>query len=340
MAPTWAAFRQWYPGIKQGRLQVTNTSGEPVTVTLQAASDSSSGCWYAPSWADAAAFPTAGVTVAAGQTSADYYTMGAYTAGIRRQLRADGTGTENDMWRGYLVVTPVNHPADARLVRLRLNPNMTVDVENQAGGATTVSIAPAPQQLAAFGLWTLTVDTPALPTPLSAPTVNASQITPDGTPVAAVYRFDVSGATFQLGTVVRRSDGDPAADRAGFGRRYDWTELGALVPAMAPSIVPQGNEFVLQVGAATFWWENPTGQPAYQQIRVGFGSSGPQSAVVTLADLAAPAPPTDACGSADQRHRPRPGCRAGRYRYRSGAVVGAGAQQQRQRRQRPGVAGQ
>ena len=131
---------RWYPGIKQGRLQVTNKSGEPVTVTLQAASDSSSGCWYAPSWADAPAFPTAGVTVPAGQTSA-IYTMGAYTAGTDGSCAATNN---TDIWRGYLVVTPVNHPADARLVRLRLNPDMTVDVENQAGGATTVSIAARP----------------------------------------------------------------------------------------------------------------------------------------------------------------------------------------------------
>ena len=49
-----------------------------------------------------------------------------------------------------------------------------------------------------------------------------------------------------------------------------WTNLGTLVPATAPTIVAQGNQFELQVGPATFWWENPTGQPAYQHLRVGF----------------------------------------------------------------------
>ena len=81
-------------------------------MTLQASPDSASGCWYAPSWADAPAFPAAGITVAAGQTSA-IYTMGAYTAG------SDGGCAATDItgiWRGYLVITPVNHPADARLV--------------------------------------------------------------------------------------------------------------------------------------------------------------------------------------------------------------------------------
>ncbi len=291
----WDGFRQWYPGIKQGRLQVTNTSGEPIEVTLQTGSDSSSGCWYAPSWADAPAFPSAGVTVAAGETSS-YYTMGAYTAGSDGSCAPPAGSSGSDLWRGYLVVKPVNRPADTQLVRLRLNTNMIVDVDDdQAGGTTSVSIAQAPQHLAAFGLWTLTVDTPAAPTPLVSPptvpppTVAAAQVTASGAPVAAVYRFDVSGATFQLPNPYADQIVVPPLIVQGFDGT-SWIELGALVPAMAPTIVAQGSGFVLQLGAATFWWENPSGQPAYQQIRVGFGSSGPFSSVdgVTLADLPAP----------------------------------------------------
>ena len=112
VAPTWDAYRQWYPGIKQGRLQVTNTSGEPIEVTLQTASDSSSGCWYAPSWADAPAFPSAGVTVDAGQTSS-IYTMGAYTAGsdgsVRRPRTVLGTICGGGIWssnRSIVRLTP------------------------------------------------------------------------------------------------------------------------------------------------------------------------------------------------------------------------------------------
>ena len=132
LSPDWDSFRAWYPGIKQGRFTVSNTSGEPITVALQTSPSPGSGCWYAPSWADAPAFPAAGITVAGGQQSA-MYTMGAYTAGASGGCAAtDVTGT----WRGYLVVTPVNHPADARLVGLRLNRDMTVDVAEQAGGAT------------------------------------------------------------------------------------------------------------------------------------------------------------------------------------------------------------
>ena len=192
------------------------------------------------------------------------------------------------------MITPVDHPADARLVRLRLNPNMTVDVTNQAGGATTVSIAQTPPQMAAFGLWIITVATPAAPTPLATPTVTPSRITPAETPGPAVYRFDVSGATFQLPNPYANQMVVPPLTVEGSIDGTTWTALGTLVPATAPTITPSSSQ--LQLGPATFWWENPTGQPAYQQIRVGFGSAGPQSAAVTLADLAAPAVPTNVSG--------------------------------------------
>ena len=67
LSPDWDSFRAWYPGIKQGRFTVSNTSGEPITVTLQTSPNPGFGCWYAPSWADAPAFPAAGITVAGGQ---------------------------------------------------------------------------------------------------------------------------------------------------------------------------------------------------------------------------------------------------------------------------------
>ena len=325
----WDSFRAWYPGIKQGRFQVSNTSGEPITVALQASPDSASGCWYAPSWADAQAFPTTGIMLTAGQTSARY-TMGAYTAGSDGNCAATNN---TDVWRGYLVVTPVNHPADARLVRLRLNRDLTVDVENQAGGATTVSIENANQQLAAFGLWTVVVDTPTAPTPLSLPTVTGQLITPAETPGPAVYRFDVTGATFQLDEASYANQMViPPLIVQGSVDGTTWTDLGSLVPASAPTIVPQGSQFELQLGPATFWWENPAGQPAYQYVRVGFGSGGPTAnctaVIEELRDVGGSAGPgriDQPERPADRRHQQQRGRRAGRQRDRSGPVVGGGA---------------
>ena len=117
--------------------------------------------------------------------------MGAYTAGSDGQCAASGRP-----WRGYLVVTPVSHPADQRLVRLLLNPDMTVDVDDQPGGwhhdgrHSLLTVGDA-----AFGRWQLTVGTPAAPAPQTAPTVAAARVTTAAmTSGPPVYRFDVTGA--------------------------------------------------------------------------------------------------------------------------------------------------
>jgi RTX calcium-binding nonapeptide repeat (4 copies) len=289
MTSDWEAFRSWYPGIKEGRLVVANSAAEPVTVTLQTDPDSSSGCWYAPDWADASAFPSTGLTLAAGQTSTQY-TIGAYTSGSDGQCAAGG-----DAWRGYLVVTPVTHPADQRLVRLLLNPDMSVDVaSNQAGGTTTAAISLVTVADAAFGRWQLTVGTPAAPGPQTAPTVAAARVTTAAmTSGPPVYRFDVTGATLTLpGSYADQMTLPPLVVQGSTNNGTTWTNLGSIVPSVAPTITPQGNgTALLQLGPSTFWWENPAGSPAYTQIRVGFGTGGPQSAVVTLANLPTPTDP-------------------------------------------------
>jgi hypothetical protein len=308
ISPDWVSFREWYPGIKEGRFQVANTSGEPIRVGLQASANPGLGCWYAPSWADAPAFPTAGVTVNGGQTST-IYTMGAYTAGANGGCNnaADPTGT----WRGYLVITPVNHPADSRLVGLRLNRDMTVDVDDQAGGgSTTVSITQT-AQLAAFGLWNITVDTPAAPTPVGSPTVAAARITPaDFTAGPPVYRFDVTDATYQLPTPYPNQLVLPPMQVQGSVNGTSWTQLGTLIPRTEPTIVNGANGSQLALRPATFWWENPAGQPAYQQIRVSLGPAGAPSPAITLSGLPAPPDPTNVSGpviaatSTDRTARP------------------------------------
>jgi hypothetical protein len=285
VSPDWNSFREWYPGIKEGRFQVSNTSGEPVTVALQASSSPGYGCWYAPSWADAPALPPGGITVAAGQSSA-LYTMGAFTAGAEGGCAAtDPTG----VWLGYLVITPVSHPVDTRLVGLRLNRDMTVDVADQAGGSTTVSITNAQNQKAAFGLWTVTVGTPPAPTPQPSPAVTGSRVTPADWPDPVVYRFDVTGATYQLPAPYQFGNQVmvPPLLVQGSVDGNSWTSLGVLVPATEPTVTA-GSPAQLTLGSATFWWENPAGQPAYEYIRVGLGPAGVPTQL-KLSDLLYPA---------------------------------------------------
>jgi hypothetical protein len=299
------------PGIKEGRLQITNTSAEPIAVALQASASSGKGCWYAPSWADAPHFPagsapTGGITLAAGQTSA-VYTMGAYTAGPSGACAVDPDNNPNDStgtWRGYLVITPTNHPADTRLVDLRLNRDLSVDVDDQAGGlvagdptetqgSTVVKIAYTGNHLAAFGLWDVRVSTPVLPTPGPSPAVKASRLSPEDFSGAAVYRFDVTGATYQLPSPYPNQIVVPPLIVQGSVDGNSWTNLGTLIPRTEPTIEPiivnGKNAAKLTLGPATFWWENPAGQPVYEYIQVGLGPT--EMTAVTLSKLSIPSDP-------------------------------------------------
>ena len=269
----WSSFRTWFPGIKEGRVQVSNGSDEPVTVALRAGSDSQSGCWYAPAWADPAgttpAFPPT-VTLAPHQTS--LYTMGVYTAGSDGTCAASALTSEtSDPWRGYLVVTPVAHPADQRLVKLNFHADMTIDVTDQAGGATTAGIAPVSAAGSAFGTWKLAIGVPAGPvtTPnQAAPTVAAARITTAAmTSGPPVYRFDVTGATYQLPVpysdqmtmpplVVQGCQATaPTGPNSCPANGTNWTPMGTIVPTIAPTIVTQGSTATLQLGPSTFWYE-------------------------------------------------------------------------------------
>ena len=212
---------------------------------------------------------------------------------------SDGScaATDNtDIWRGYLVITPVNHPADARLVRLRLNQDMTVDVTNQAGGATTVSIATSSQQqLAAFGLWTVDgghaggADAAVAADGDGGPGHPGGDAGRGGVPLRR-HRRDVPAAQ-----PVRRPDGDPAADRAGLDRRDDLDRSRHPRAGNGPDDRGAGERSSScrsarrRSGGRT----RPASPPTSTS---GSGSGSVPSQVVTLADLPAPAAPTNASG--------------------------------------------
>jgi hypothetical protein len=171
-----------------------------------------------------------------------------------------------------------------------------VDVDDQAGGAsTTVSITQNDASTAAFGTWTITVDTPPAPQPSATPpTVAGSRITPTDVTGPAVYRFDVAGAVYQLPTPYPNQLVVPPLQVQGFDGT-SWTTVGTLIPRTEPAIVNGAPVSQLTLGPATFWWEN-AGQTAYQQIRVGLGPAGVPSSPVTLSSLPAPPDPTNISG--------------------------------------------
>jgi hypothetical protein len=240
------------------------------------------------------------MTLSAGQSS------GPVTIGVYNSL-ADANGScatpGDEIWRGYLVVTPTAHPADRRLVRLRLNPNMVVDTANQAGGSTSAAVSAKPDSVAgsAFGRWTLKIGTPTAPKPASAPTLAAQRVTTAAmTSGPPVYRFDVTGATLTVPAAYAEQMTLPALlVRGSTNGGRTWTTLGSIVPSAAPTIITsQGSATaVVQLGPSTFWWENPAGAPAYTDIGVSFGTSTPPSNTVTLSKLS---PPTDGPSNGNQ----------------------------------------
>ena len=286
----WNSFRMWYPGIKEGRLTLSNSAAEAVTVTLHTGSDSTSGCWYAPDWQDAPAFPANGVTLPpSGQPyTPTAYTIGVYTAG-RDGTCAVSTDT-SDPWRAYLVVKPVAHPADQRVVKLNLADDMVVDVKDQAGGAATAVLNPAPGAGGAYGTWQLDVGAPGGPVAETAPTVSAARVTTAAmTSGPPVYRFDVTGATYQIPVPYSDQMTVPPLVAQGSNDGTNFFDIGTIVPTIAPTIIPNPTDAthaLLQLGPSTFWYEN-AGTVSWAQIRVSFGGNVLPSPKVTLAPLPA-----------------------------------------------------
>ena len=319
-------FQSWYPGYKTGRFTLTNNSPEPVTVTLLHRNVSGYGCWYAPPFADGALqFPAAGLALGAGQSgSSQGYVMGAYTASPDGSCQASDASGE---WRAYLVVTPTAHPADARVVDLHLNKTLTagpevcdpadlettgVDVCDQVGGSITVSATRQPAQLAAFGLYSITIGGPAAPTPTATPTVTASRLTVPARGANNVYRFDVGPMSWNVpgmtatqpqiqavlppltvqGCVATTSS--PCSNSSSDGST--WTGLGSYMPvnklnSTASTVTvgsPSGGPGA--TGSGSFFWQNPSTGPAYTHIRVLAGTL--PSTPVSLAALQAPPAPT------------------------------------------------
>ena len=283
------AWRSWFPGYKTGQITLENTGVEDVDVTLQVSSATGSGCWFGPAFSTSSAWPGGTVLVKAGQSSGTY-TFGGLTAGIDGGC---GSGDETAAWRAYLVVTPVNRPADARIVNLQLQPTgLTIDTTDQVGGSTTVSAA-RDAKGAAVGHWTVTIGGPAAPTPQAAPTIqNARQITTNVRGRASVYRVDVGPTAWTVpGAAANASQPQvqvvlPPLQVQGSSDGQTWTSLGALMP-VGP-VTRSGTTVTLS--GASFWWENPTGSPAYGRLRVLSG--GLPSAPVVLSSLLTPTAPS------------------------------------------------
>ena len=305
-----ASYRKWFPGYKLGRIALINSSAEEVTVKLASDSAAGAGCWYEPS-NDPNAFPDVGVVLEPGQTQSQYYTVGAYTAGVGEGgcSTVPSPQDKSGAWRGYLSITPTDRRADARLVNVQLNRNWTIDAaSDQTGGSITLTPPPAadPTPTGApgmpYGYQTFTIGGPPAPVPVpiapatkAAPTLTVHKLSgPTRNIGNGVYRLDVGSTAW---TFTGSSSASPQIQavippyRAQGLFNGNWFDLGGFLPPgpLRAKTTTDANHKVttnVTVSPGTFYWENPWGTGTqYTQLRITLGADpdGVSSSSVTLA---------------------------------------------------------
>ena len=185
-------FRSWFPGWKLSSAAFgANNTGEPLDVSLYARPESGYGCWFSPQLPKdpqtppenppLVQFPT-DVTLPAGGLD-ENFVVGALTSGSQGKCNA---GDETSTRRGYVVLTPESsqqtasgpastRPDDALIVNLTMNSNpLSYDLSDTSGGpislSTTTSV-PSDYPIGPYGQLVMTVNEPAQPSPVAAPTI-------------------------------------------------------------------------------------------------------------------------------------------------------------------------
>ena len=281
-------FRDWFPGYKLGALAVRNGTGETVQVSLLTRPEGGYGCWYAPA-SRFPAFPTDGMTLAPDDDT-DLHTTGAYTAG---DLGLCGPGPDDTVSarRGYLVITPVNHPADTRIVNVTLKPDFTIDTSDQIGGSVSIDPGSDFGPDGPYPFLSVMARSSAQPA-AAVPTVTGKLLTRPTPGRNSVYRIDVGPMSWSVPGVAanQQQAALPPLQVQASVDGTTWTNVGQFMPVntlnQKGTTVTSGTP---ATGSGSFYWENATGQPKYAQLRVVAGST--PSAAIQLGSLQPPAVP-------------------------------------------------
>ena len=252
-------IQSWFPGYKTGSLSVrvptVRDEGEAITVSFASRANPAYGCWFAPAAPGRAAFPAGDVIIdPAVSTISPTYTIGGLTAGANGDCASAGiTG----QWAAYLVVAPVQRPADRTVVKIVV-PRTGQPKVTTAGGSLAVTLSKVVGTTYALGSWQLLVS----PQPHAAPPVNlslkATRLSPAGT-AQPVYRLDVPATTFSLpvSNPARISSIIPAYTVWGSPDDVNDVKLGALLPQGQPTRSTSGS---VTLAPASFYWQN-SGDP-------------------------------------------------------------------------------
>ncbi len=286
-------IQSWYPGYKAGRLKITAVNpDEDLTVSFAARSVEGYGCWFGPAFPGALAFPSTGsITMDAGGSTTDLYTMGGLTAATSGNcaLGSDSVGE----WASYLLVAPTNRPAERSTIKLVIGrdgtPTVTVVGGSITATASTTTTSAMPRH--PLGETTLTLSNPPTATPVKPLKPSAVQVD-SLDPTRPVFRIDVPSSTWTLppSTPGRISvELEPLEVYGSTGTGGEQTLLGLLAPEGLPSRAATSGTITL--APVSFYWQNPApGEgPTFTSLTITSpDENAPVSATIDLSQIGPP----------------------------------------------------
>jgi hypothetical protein len=273
-------IRAWFPGYKTGYLQFINDTVSDSQIQLDFATrpNAAYGCWFSQGFFGVPGLPSTPVIL--GSSDRELFQMGVRTAG------EGGDCASSDFigqWAAYVVVTPLGRPADRTVAKLVWSRSGQLTVQS-VGGSLELVVQQGPDHTP-FGLFQISIQSPAPPGDPAALKVTGKRLDPAGTD-QPVYRFDVAASTWPLpfSTPPRKQTVLPPLEVRGTTNTGDTVDLGLLVPQGQPSRATSGS---VTLSPVSFYWQNPdTGQ---QITNVYVQSGNTTSNTVDVTGLPAPA---------------------------------------------------
>ncbi|MFF7182969.1 hypothetical protein [Streptomyces sp. NPDC008121] len=279
-----AELRVWFPGYRSIKLKIKNDLDSPIEARLVSNSEAEyRGCWANSGVGSLPAFPSGSFSPVEPGQQTPAYSSAVLTAG------PNGTCTKPESRYSFVEIQPVGKPGLRSVVKMQYRPgDNELSLPEQIGGGA-LQISAESTGAAGLGEHQLVVSSAGSPLAVQAPDIAAKRLTvtsPDGDPNRPVYRFDVSGAAWQVpGADDHLTETQlPAMTAQGSTNGIVWEDLGQLKPVTSPK--REGD--IVALGNTAFYWENEKDAKQYTKIRVKSGEKVSQP--VTLKDL----PPPDA----------------------------------------------